>query len=57
MADFGAIASVSKSLERFLSACFVDPLAPAPVANATTRAVLARTEDFRENGGGPIAPP
>jgi hypothetical protein len=56
MADFGAIASVSKSIERFLSACFVDPLAPVPVANATTRAVLARTEDFGGNGG-IIVPP
>jgi len=57
MADFGAIASVSKSIERFLSACFTDPLAPVPVENATTRAVLARTEDFRDNGVGVLAPP
>ena len=56
MADFGAIASVSRSIERFLSACFVDPLAPPPVENATTRAVLARTEDFGGNGGIIVAP-
>ncbi len=57
MADFSAIASVSKSLERFLSACFIDPLVPVPVPNSTTKAVLARTEDFRDGGPGPITPP
>ena len=57
MADFTAIASVSKSIERFLSACFVDPTVPVPVPNATTRAVLARTEDFRDGGVGQITPP
>lgn len=57
MADFSAIASVSKSIERFLSACFVDPLVPPPVPNAVTRAVLARTEDFRDGGAGQITPP
>jgi uncharacterized protein DUF4255 len=56
MADFSAIASVGRSLERFLSACFVDPLAPVPVENATTRAVLARTEDFGAKGGLIVAP-
>jgi hypothetical protein len=57
MADFTAIASVSRSLERFLSACFTDPVAPAPVPGSTTKAVLARTEDFDKNAGGPITPP
>jgi len=56
MADFTAIASVGKSLERFLSACFTDPLAPPPVPGSTTKAVLARTEDFNDNGGR-IVPP
>ena len=55
MADFTAIASVGKSLERFLSACFIDPLVPVP--GSTTKAVLARTEDFSNGGGGPIVPP
>lgn len=57
MADFTAIASVSKSIERFLSACFVDPLVPPPVPATPTKAVLARTEDFRDGGAGLIAPP
>ncbi len=58
MADFTAIASVGKSLERFLSACFTDPLVPAPVPASTTKAVLARTEDFNNSGaGGRIVPP
>ena len=57
MADFTAIASVGKSLERYLSACFTDPLVPAPVPGSTTKAVLARTEDFSNGGGGQITPP
>lgn len=57
MADFTAIASVSKSLERYLSACFTDPQVPAPVPGSTTRAILARTEDFSNGNGGIIAPP
>lgn len=57
MADFTAIASVGKSLERFLSLCFTDPLVPVPVPGSTTRAVLARTEDFDNSGGGAITPP
>jgi Pvc16 N-terminal domain len=57
MADFTAIASVGKSLERFLSACFTDPLVPVPVPGFTTKAVLARTEDFDNGGGGQITPP
>ena len=55
MADFTAIASVGKSLERFLSACFTDPLVPVPAPGSTTKAVLARTEDFDKSGGGQIA--
>src|SRR6478609_3674745 len=57
MADFTGIASVGKSLERFLSACFTDPLAPAPAPGSTTKAVLARTEDFDKSSGGQIAAP
>jgi hypothetical protein len=44
MADFTAIAAVGKSLERYLSACFLEE--PAPVPGKTTRAALIRTEDF-----------
>jgi hypothetical protein len=57
MADFTAIASVGKSLERYLSACFTDPAVPAPAPGFTTKAVLARTEDFDVSAGGRIAPP
>lgn len=57
MADFTAIASVGKSLERFLSWCFTDPLVPVPVPGFTTKAVLARTEDFDGAGGGQLSPP
>jgi hypothetical protein len=48
---------VGKSLERYLSSCFIDPLVPAPVSGLTTKAVLARTEDFDTSGGGQITPP
>lgn len=57
MADFTAVASVGKSLERFLSACFTDPLVPVPAPGFTTKAVLARTEDFDNGGRGQITPP
>src|SRR6185503_2079186 len=57
MADFTAIASVGKSLERFLSACFTDPTVPPPVSGSTTKAILAQTEDFREGGGGQLTLP
>ncbi len=57
MADYTAIASVGKSLERFLSACFTDPAVPPPVAGFTTRAILAQTEDFRDNGSGHLSQP
>ena len=57
MADFTAIASVGKSLERFLTACFTDPLVPGPVPGSTTKAVLARTEDFNDTGTGRITLP
>jgi hypothetical protein len=48
MADYRAIASVGKSLERLLSACFLEM--PVPVDGSTTVATLARTEDFRDGG-------
>jgi hypothetical protein len=54
VADYRAIASVGKSLERFLSACFLE--APVPVEGQTTVATLARTEDFRDNGGRLVPP-
>lgn len=57
MADFTAIASVGKSLERYLSSCFTDPMMPVPVPGSTTRAILARTEDFNNAGGGLLTPP
>lgn len=57
MADFNAIASVGKSLERYLSACFTDPAVPVPAPGFTTRAILARTEDFNTSSGGRIQPP
>src|SRR6476469_4268726 len=57
MADFTAIASVDKSLDRFLSVCFAAPLVPAPVPGSTTKAVLARIEDFTVDGVGLIVPP
>lgn len=55
MADFTAIASTGKSLERFLSAAFLD--VPVPVPNRTTKAVLTRTEDFKDGANGRIQPP
>lgn len=57
MANFSGVAAVGKSLERFLSACFIDPTVPAPVPGMTTKAVLARTEDFRNGGVDQISPP
>ncbi|MDQ6829299.1 MAG: DUF4255 domain-containing protein [Gemmatimonadota bacterium] len=57
MADYTAIASVGKSLERFLSAAFTDPAVPPPVSGFTTKAILAQTEDFRDNGSGHLAQP
>jgi hypothetical protein len=57
MADFAAIASVGKSLERFLNSCFTDPTVPALVPGSTTRAILARTEDFSDNTGGRLTLP
>ena len=57
MADFTAIASVGKSLERYLSACFTDPAVPVAAPGFTTRAILARTEDFNTSSGGRIQPP
>lgn len=57
MADFTAIASVGKSIERYLNSCFTDPLVPVPVPGFTTRAILARTEDFNNSSSGLITPP
>lgn len=57
MADFTAIASVSKSLERYLSACFTASDVPLAAPGFTTKAVLARTEDFGNSGAGLISPP
>lgn len=57
MADFTGIASVGKSLERYLSACFTDPAVPAAAPGFTTKAILARTEDFNTSSGGRIQPP
>lgn len=54
MAGFECIASVGTSLERALNAWF----AQITITGATgTRAVLARTEDFKVAAGGPIRPP
>lgn len=57
MADYTAIASVGKSIERFLNSCFTDPTVPVPVPGSTTRAILARTEDFNDNGSGRLTLP
>ncbi len=53
MAGYRAIASVGKSLERLLSACFLED--PVPVDGSRTVATLARTEDFGDGGG--LTPP
>lgn len=57
MANFAGISAAAKSIERLLTACFVD-LEPGesddelPVPGSTTRAVLVRTEDLvRKNNG------
>jgi len=57
MADYTAIASVGKSLERFLSACFTDPTVPVPVPNRTTTATLVQTEDFSTVNVGRLTTP
>jgi hypothetical protein len=57
MADYTAIASVGKSIERFLNSCFTDPTVPPLVPGSTTRAILARTEDFNNNTGGRLTLP
>ena len=44
MADYAAVAAAGLSLERLLSAAFLD--SPVPVPGKTTKAVLSRTEDF-----------
>jgi len=45
MASFECIAAAGKSVERLLSACFLE--APVPVSGKTTKAILVRTEDFK----------
>ena len=47
MASFGSISAAGKSLERLLNAAFTEP-GLQPVPGRTTRAVLARTEDFEK---------
>ncbi len=55
MAGFAAIAATGKSLERFLTSCFVDA---QPIDGLTTRAVLTTTVDFDEsNTSSLISPP
>lgn len=54
MAGFECIASVGTSLERMLTARFAEITIPGA---AGTRAVLARTEDFKAAAGGPIRAP
>jgi len=44
MANSNSIAAAGKSIERLLTAAFVDP--PVPVPNKVTRAYLARSEDL-----------
>lgn len=55
MAGYPSIAAVGKSLERLLNACFEEE---QPVDGRVTRAVLIRTEDFQQQGGGgpPVIP-
>jgi Pvc16 N-terminal domain len=53
MASFEAIGAVGKSIERLLSAAFLE--APTP-ASGTTKAVLVRTEDL-DSDAALIAPP
>ena len=54
MAGFECIASVGTNLERALNAWFTQlTITGAP----GTRAVLARTEDFKSAAGGPIRAP
>src|SRR5688572_16629303 len=47
MADFGAIAATGNSIVRLVNACFKDE---EPVENKKTKAVLVRTEDFKDPG-------
>lgn len=55
MGNFSSVAAVGKSLERLLTAAFSEP--PVPVPGKTTKAVLARTEDFDQNALNPITRP
>ena len=56
MASYSAIAAAGKSLERLLTKRFAIDV-PVNQANATTRAVLARTDDFNLAGTTVIQPP
>lgn len=56
MADYAAVAAAGLSLERLLSAAFLD--SPVPVPGKTTKAVLSRTEDFDvKKHGSAVVPP
>ncbi len=56
MADFAAVAAAGLTLERLLSAAFLET--PVPVPGKTTRAVLIRTEEFdTKEHGSPLVPP
>ncbi len=56
MADYAAVAAAGLTLERLLSAAFME--APIPVPGKTTKAVLARTEEFDlKRHGSPLVPP
>ncbi len=56
MADYAAVAAAGLTLERLLSAAFME--APIPVPGKTTKAVLSRTEEFDlKRHGSPLVPP
>ncbi len=54
MANFASLSAVGRSIERFLTACF---LADPPVDGSTTSARLVRTEDFEPNNLGALQKP
>ncbi len=56
MADYTAVAAAGLTLERLLSAAFLE--SPIPVPGKTTKAVLSRTEEFDlKRHGSPLVPP
>ncbi len=55
MASFASLSAVGRSIERFLSACFLAD--PPPVSGSTTSARLVRTEDFDPKNLGLIQKP